>query len=434
MKPGWWLPTVTSYQRSVTYYVILNASLSSWEFLQFVFRNRLGLSQPAQVVPQQCRALFPTLHEPVTAFYIPRGIPYSMPRKKSRKTKQVSTQRSNNTLRLEDAASETTGEYSSLALLDPHSYHSGVVVEPSTYPSLPTEVLFEIVSYLKHDPRSLRFCSLISSEWLSVARNFLFREISLHLKELGHFFHLIKSPTCTLSHHVRMLQLRGSRYIPNDKDLSSVGASVWEAGEFKSNMGKIPQLLPNVDRLCLIAFPLGCMTPLLRRKFYAGFEKVETLVLKGDPDPIAEYGPRHLKELFASFPRIRKLECGDIPLGLENTPGVGEAEQGSSSPLLLPDLTELLLNNLSRPALEFIHTRMAVQNVQRLTLNLTKREQVEPGGVIDSMLQEIGPRLVYLVLALNDETSSQTGENSISFSGHMYSNKLRQISGNSSPT
>lgn len=87
-------------------------------------------------------------------------------------------------------------------------------------------------------------------------------------------------------------------------------------------MEKVPRQLPNVNG--------SPWNPPLCRTFFARFEKVELLVLKKSFHLTPDYGLRIIEDFLTSFPRIRKLECEDVPLHF----GVGEMEH--PSPKLLP--------------------------------------------------------------------------------------------------
>ncbi|KAF7354059.1 hypothetical protein MVEN_01093100 [Mycena venus] len=76
-------------------------------------------------------------------------------------------------------------------------------------PILPPEVIDLIIDNLHDQPSTLRACSLVGRNWLDGSRHHLFNRIYLTARNLGVFRDLLKSPSNTLSFHLRHLHATG---------------------------------------------------------------------------------------------------------------------------------------------------------------------------------------------------------------------------------
>lgn len=264
---------------------------------------------------------------------------------------------------------------------------------------MPTEIILEVIEYVKenHDTSSLYSYSLISCDWLAALRSILFTGMTITFNELNKLINLLRSPCCSLTPHVRELCIRQvpSWYV------------VWRSshGPFFGNksfrhyagrVSKVVQLLPNVTRLCLQDFDFPSLGHKFRHKTYAGFDQIETLVLR---DGMCEDTPFAIEEVLSSFPRVRRLEC-DI-LGLIDSETKVEYSKGlpqCPSAKYLPELTELLIAVPQADFLTLLSHCVSLQNVQRLDLNYKWGDSMlqDETKALCAMMRLIGPSLEYL--------------------------------------
>lgn len=81
--------------------------------------------------------------------------------------------------------------------------------------SLPPEVVDTILDHLHDDHRTLRQCSLVSSQWLPTSRFHAFSSVTLTTANLPDFLELLNSPLLTLGPYVediRVFSLDSARY------------------------------------------------------------------------------------------------------------------------------------------------------------------------------------------------------------------------------
>jgi hypothetical protein len=92
--------------------------------------------------------------------------------------------------------------------------------------------------------------------------------------------------------------------------LSFEETAVWEAGEFKRSITRIPRLLPGINYLRINNFTTMTEMPrTLRCAFFAAFVQVETLLLYRTTAGNGIIG-RALNDAISSLPQLRVLKIG----------------------------------------------------------------------------------------------------------------------------
>lgn len=256
-------------------------------------------------------------------------------------------------------------------------------------PTLPVEVVLEIIDHVKedHDFSSLYAYSLVSLDWLRAMRSTLFTEMTVTFSTLSQFICLLASPCCSLTHHVRELCI--CQTVPAWYVESISGDKSFNG--YAGRISNIMQLLPNVTRLNLQDFDFPSLCRQFHHETYAGFDQIETLVLR---DGMCEALPFALEEVLSSFPRVRTLECDVLSLLDVKTYlfSRGLALQHPSAQYL-PELTELSLMGSQVDLVTLITRCVSLQNIKILNYDWGSDLPEEEVEAVFTILRLIGPTL-----------------------------------------
>jgi hypothetical protein len=269
---------------------------------------------------------------------------------------------------------------------------------------LPLEIISEIGRHIRYK-RYLLVFSLVCSQWAQATRPHIFRDHCVRFSELGSFYFLIRSPRCTFRNHVRALTL--SRGYCKGPFLSLYENAIWEAGELKRSITRIPPLLPGINSLQIEDFTaITEMPSRLRCAFFAAFVQVETLVLGHTAADDGILG-RALNDAISSLPQLRVLE-----IRWERFLGDKEMQTAGGTITCNRDI-ELHLIQPASCLLQYIIASSLCDHIHHLSLCISHqgvRGHEEMLGGLQRLLEKIGPRLTDLSLTLDDWAASQASE------------------------
>lgn len=274
----------------------------------------------------------------------------------------------------------------------------------SAYSRLPQEILDILVEEFRNDTPTLLRLSLVSTGLLIACRRHLFRKLTLCVERIQklRIFRLAEAPQCTFGRHVQDLELCSWSMLGPYP--SSCLPGIFER-RFNSDVGKIPQLFPNVRTLFLKNFPIHRMPRKSQRDFCGGFENVETLIIKRR----FEDTPHSFVEFVCSLPNIRNVHCKLGGFYWESRQIIRGSNRGIREKPSAGDLpvTKLELTEPSNFCLFSLTKSPTFRNVQSISIRIIYPSSLDKIG---GFLKEIGPNLSRLQLNLDRAESNLKGE------------------------
>jgi hypothetical protein len=191
--------------------------------------------------------------------------------------------------------------------------------------------------------------------------------------------------------------------------LSLEDTAVWEVGEFKRSITRIPRLFPGI--ICLQIEDFTAITEMpsrLRCAFFAAFVQVETLALDRSVASDTILG-RAFNDAVSSLPQLRVLEIMWYQFSSDKD---SEMETAGGTITCNRDI-ELHLIQPASCLLQYIIASSLCDHIHHLSLCISHqgvRGHEEMLGGLQRLLEKIGPRLTDLSLMLDDWAASQTSE------------------------
>ncbi|KAF7367501.1 hypothetical protein MSAN_00813000 [Mycena sanguinolenta] len=247
------------------------------------------------------------------------------------------------------------------------------------HPTLPQELIGEVVDHLGDDSDTLKACSLVSWAWVSRCRAYLFETCALNPDNIAPFRDLLLSTECTFSSHIRRIQ--ASRYSgsPDDHIFDEIAATV-------RGLKDISELYIQMK----LSSVHSDAYPYFRTGFITAFPHATRLDLDF---AVKDYWrPRvtvPLLETISFFPALRELHIFEL---------WQDAWDSSTTRVPPPNLHCLELHgNSMDPILIWLNTSNHLRNVDSLTLSSPHNGNVP---IVRAAMQQIGCSLRYLEIDL----------------------------------